>query len=164
MLKLEDIEVRVTNKNIKYYSNFVENISNGMLINIKSNNLSLGSHVKITGICDICGVERCLEYKSYNIQTNNGSGIFTCSKKCSIEKTKITNLNNYGVENAFQCDIVKNKIKEVMLERYGADNPQKCKIFVDKRKKTSLEKYGFEHPSSSEKVKEKVKLKNIIKV
>ena len=163
MLKLEDIEVRVTNKNIKYYSNFVENISNGMLINIKSNNLSLGSHVKITGICDICGVERCLEYKSYNTQTNNGSGIFTCSKKCSIEKTKITNLNNYGVENTFQCDIVKNKIKEVMLERYGADNPQKCKTFVDKRKKTSLEKYGFEHPSSSEKVKEKVKLKNIEK-
>jgi hypothetical protein len=126
MLKSENIEIKISNSNIKYYRNIIcDSLVNNMIIVIKTENLPLGSHIKITGICDICNSERILEYKSYNTQTNNGANIFTCSRKCSIEKAKITNLEKYGVENVFQNEKIKEKSKETCLNKYGVENYRK---------------------------------------
>ena len=67
------------------------------------------------------------------------------------EKKKETLLNKYGVENIFQVEEIKNKIKE------------QRDLIEEKRKQTNIEKYGYEQPSKNESVKEKIKQTNIEK-
>ena len=40
-----------------------------------------------------------------------------------IERTKRTNLARYGVENVYQSEEVKDKLRKISLERYGTSNP-----------------------------------------
>lgn len=112
-----------------------------------------------------------------------GNGIYSkyCSKQCSSSKDarqlqyKLRSnalLKNYGVENVFQLDSVKEKIKQTNLERYGFENPnqnkdikqkaintfnkksedEKRKIYL-KAKETNLKKYGPNNYANREKAK-----------
>ena len=75
-----------------------------------------------------------------------------CSNKCStlhtskkrMETLKENNLIKYGVENVFQLQSVKNKIKDTCEDRYGFSNPNKNGLIKEKIKKTNREKYGVE--------------------
>jgi rubredoxin len=79
--------------------------------------------------CDVCELEKSLEFRLY---TSYGyiEGEYLC-RKCKLKKN---NLEKYGVENVFQLESTK-----------------------EKTKKTNLEKFGVEFISQSEKVKEKIK-------
>ena len=68
-----------------------------------------------------------------------------------------TNLKKYGVENPFQSEKIKEKIKETNLEKYGVENPQQLKEIKEKTMLTNLEKYGAAHTFQSEEIKEKIK-------
>lgn len=111
-----------------------------------------------------------------------------CSNKCSTIHTsdnrmntlKINNNKKYGVDNVFQLDSVKQKIKETNLDKYGHENPNNnsdirkkientnlkrygsvcalSSVLVrDKIKETNLERYGFEHHMMNDDVKMKLK-------
>jgi very-short-patch-repair endonuclease len=160
MIKDEVLTIKISNKTFAYYSEIYNNIKIGDFIDINSLLLQRGSNVSITGICDYCGKERKISNKSYNLQTNNNKEKFTCSKKCSLLKTKETNLEKWGVDNPFQSKYIKDKIKISNLEKYGVDNPQKSEHIRGKTRLTSLKKYGFSKPSMSDVVKEKVKITN----
>lgn len=165
MLKHEIIKIKLSNKNISYYKLVLNNnnLSVNDAIDILSDRISNGSSIKITGICDICGSEKKISKKSYNIQSNFSKGIFTCSKKCSLLKSKKTNLEKWGVENPFQSEEIKEKIKKTNKRKYGVCNPQQCDSIKKKTKKTNLEKWGYESVSKSEIVKNKVIRTNNIK-
>jgi hypothetical protein len=89
-------------------------------------------------------------------------------------------MDNFGVENPFQSDIVKQKIKQTNLEKYGVENPSQsneinenkinnclikygvehtCKLeyVIQKRKEVMLEKYNVEYPMQSDICKTKFK-------
>lgn len=93
-----------------------------------------------------------------------------CSSKCQIEwnkksdkqyvNTKKAIKEKYGVENVFQLDYIKDKIRNTNLERYGVDNPGKSEICREKGKKTNLLKYGVDSPFKSEIVKNKIIVTN----
>ena len=86
-------------------------------------------------------------------------------KNCVIkkwkDKIKKTNLERYGVENAFQSKEVRDKIKKTNLERFGVECSLQSQEVKDKVKKTILERFGVEHLFQSQDIKDKSKETNI---
>jgi hypothetical protein len=127
-------------------------------------------------LCSVCG-------KIKKINSSLGIPDF-CSVKCSrgqsVEKTKKTCLEKYGVDNPAKTKLSKdkyketclrkygvesynstedskNKSKETCLEKYGTDSYIKTKDFKDKSKETCLEKYGVDSFNSTKESKDKIK-------
>lgn len=100
--------------------------------------------------------------KAYKTQTFNNKK-FTCSKKCSLLKTKETCLHKFGVDNPFKSEKIKEKISKTNLKRFGVKNPQQSSKIKQKTENTNTEKYGYRRPSMSESIKEKVKNSNQVK-
>ena len=91
------------------------------------------------------------------------------------EKSKITCLERYGVDNPFkdtknignsvekkygvkrpcQNERIKEKLKNTMYEKYGGFGFS-SDIIAEKIKQTNLSKYGFENPAKSKAVKNKI--------
>lgn len=65
-----------------------------------------------------------------------------------IEKRRETMLRKYGVENPFQNEEIKQKIKETNLKKYGVENPNQLKSLKEestkKQKKTLAKKYNHD--------------------
>jgi len=82
-----------------------------------------------------------------------------------IVKNKIieSNLKNHGVPYAGMRENVQEKIKQTNLERYGVTNPLQNEDINKKRKATNLEKYGHECPFSNDDVKNKINKTNFKK-
>lgn len=104
-------------------------------------------------ICKKCGRE--VEIKKYKDDI-----CFACKRKETMKK-------RYGVENPFQLDYVKEKIKQTNLERYGVVNPGQIKVNKknkeEKRIKTNLEKYGVRNPLELKEIQEKIEKTNLEK-
>lgn len=92
---------------------------------------------------------------------------------CPATNKKISNIR-YGVDNVFQSEEIKNKIKKTMAERYGVEHPSYSKEFLEKKKKNNIEKYGVSNTLllphirekmilaiQSEEVKNNKKIKNL---
>lgn len=129
-------------------------------------------------LCRICSVKQTFESKTAedikqakqkSLETRNKNyiekyGSIEEGKKASYNKHQETLHRNYGVDNVFQLDSVKQKIKQTTLERYGVEYASqsaevKEKIATSKQindpgykkqaenlKNTFIEKYGG-HPS-----------------
>jgi len=124
--------------------------------------LSKNSHKKVKVKCDNCGKIKDIRYQSYNLSTNNNTEKFYCNnKECINKKRKISIQKKYGVDNVFQLDKTKEKIKETNLELYGVENPQQNKDIKNKTEKTNLKRYGVKNPFQSEEIKKKIKKTNI---
>ena len=137
MLKDNNIEISITNRNRKYFEDLGYLINSNKLI-IKTIDLSKNSHVRVSVICDICKKEYNLMYAKY-FQNISHYNFFTC-KKCSTEKKKLTNIERFGVDNYAKLENCKFSIKQTKLERYGNKNYNN----QEKSKETMLEKYGVE--------------------
>jgi len=152
-------------------------------INIE--NLSKGSHTSILCKCDICDREKNMEYRTYFKLTKCLKEKYYC-KKCSYQKSIITNRQKYGYDHPQQSEVVKQKTVETNIERYGVKHPselEECKIKMvitneqrygvsyvqqnkDIRRKsinTMVKKYGVEYPAQSEVFLNKTKNTNIEK-
>jgi len=174
MIKEKEVNIKIADKTIKKFRNFgyVCNLNDEILIKIE--HVSLKSHVKITGICDICGCEKIISYQSYNNNFNKYN-LYTCHKCSSIKnkltcqkkynnktynnrnKCKKTNLEIYGFENVFQNEEIKNKIKLTNNEKYDCDYPQQNKEILQKSIKTNNEKYNCDRPAQNSFFVEKAK-------
>ena len=64
-------------------------------------------------------------------------------------------MEKYGVENSFQAQYVKDKIKVTCLKNYGVEHPSQSKEIREKGKKTCLKKYGVEHAMQNSEVADK---------
>jgi len=62
-----------------------------------------------------------------------------------LEKKRQTSLNNYGVNNPNQSEIVREKIKQTNLERYNVINPFQSELVKNKIKQINIDKYGTEY-------------------
>lgn len=115
----------------------------------------INSSTKIKIICPLHG-----EFYQYPLDhIKNYNGCIKCSKLKAIQ----TNLERYGVENPFQSEKIKNKIKQKNLERYGVENPSQSSEIKQKKIETSLKNYGVENPTQSEIIKQKSKQTNLEK-
>jgi len=145
MIKEKNINFRINNNMLKYYKEKLNmNLSIGQIIKIDVDDLSVGSHCKITAICDNCGKERIMEYRTYYRNTKNNIEKYYC-KKCAAKKSQKTMLEKYGVEHALQLEKFRNKSKDSWFKNYGVNHPSKSKIIKDKFYNTMLEKYGVKN-------------------
>lgn len=159
----------------------------------ESNNITLledYSNEKVTMLTIIKGtcMNSCEDSfeKSFRRLVSHGG---YCPKCKEIVKQKIyqqTCLEKYGVENAFQSNVIKEKIKKdnmekhgvefttqltetkekikkTNMEKYGVEYPIQLKEIMDKAIKTNMEKYGVEHPGQSNEIMDKIKKTNLEK-
>lgn len=95
MIKYEEIEIRVSYRNVTHYKKLgYDAIINKTLL-IKTSDLPSVSHVDIDAICDLCGSEKKLKYHKYVINVNR-HGFYGC-KKCSREKFRLTYIDKNSV-------------------------------------------------------------------
>jgi len=159
MLLTKNIKIKINNRYIKYYQNLGYQVKGGQECEIKIEDLSKKSHAFVDVKCDICQEEKTIKYYNYTENILN-QGFYTC-KKCKHHKTKITNLEKYGVECTLQSDDVLEKIKNKNIEKFGTDHYSKTNEFKEKIKETNLEKYGVESNMQSIEFKEKSILFNL---
>jgi len=143
-------------KNIDHYNNLGYDTSQDDIL-ISITHLSKGSKKVIDASCDICNKQASINYRDYN--KYNIYPYYIC-KSC---KRKSTNLEKYGVENVFQCERIKDRIKDTNLERYGFEYVTKSDEIKNKIKDTNLERYGVENVFQSERIKKRIISNNIDK-
>ena len=174
MIKEKEINIKPVYKNIKRFHDLGYKCELNDIILVKIEDLSKNSHIKITAICDKCGHESIISYQDYN-ENFSKYNIYTCLKCSHLknkltnkekyndenytnkEKTKITNLKKYGVDNVFKSKEIKNKIKKTNNKKYGVDYPQQNKTILNKSIETNNKKYNCDRPSQNSTVVEKMK-------
>jgi len=161
------VEIKITRYNIDYYSKLgYISLSIGIIKLIKSKDVAHGVATKIYVTCESCGQERYIKSQNYHNQIKK-LNFYVC-QKCNNIKAKITNLNRYGVECVLQNPKIAEKSRISLMETYGVDNISKLdsikeerrenfknEDFKNKSKKTWLRKYGFDNPSKSDEIKVK---------
>ena len=87
-----------------------------------------------------------------------------CSNKDpkTTKKYKDTCQRQWGVDNAFQSEEKKQKIRQTNLKNLGVENPSQSELIKQKKVKTSINHFGVENPSQSEEIKEKIKQTNLL--
>jgi len=176
------LKVKIGSANYKWYLNKGYNsFKKDDIIDVKIEDLSIGSGVRINVKCDFCDTINNVQYNNYNYQIKkSGSNIYTCGK-CKHKKSAITNLKrygveylmqsksmqeksrlscfkNYGVDNISQNENIKKIKKQTCLKNWGVDSPQQSLKIQEKSKLTLLENYGFENASQNENIKNKKKI------
>lgn len=95
--------------------------------------------------CVICGKE--FEVTRYHLTAQDAKT--TCSRKCSSELRKRTNVNKYGgVAPACSKDI-RDKMEATTEARYGVKHAAQAQQFKDKSVSTCLTRYGVSHHSKT---------------
>ena len=152
--------LKIKNSNFYKSKGYISDLEGFIEINIED--LPYSSTHLILSKCDFCEFEKKISFKVYIKNKKNGD-MFCCSKKCSLEKTKKTNLEKYGVEYLSQNENIKEKIKKTNLEKYGVEFTFQNEDIKDKIKETNLEKYGVEFVLQSKEIKDKSKKTNLEK-
>ena len=121
-------------------------------------NLGRYSKSLIVVKCDKCLCEKEIKYKLYT-EYGYSNGEYFC-RKC---KLVINNQLKYGVDNVFQLNDIKEKIKKTNLDKYGYEYITQSKEIQNKIKETNIEKYGVEHHMKNVEIFNKVKNTNLDK-
>lgn len=166
MIKQDIITIIVkTGKVANYYASKIgRQIQVGESIEIPISLLPLSSHMLITATCDICGDDKEMMYKTYIHCTKGNTVPYHCSKHTSI-RYKETMKQKYGVENGFQSSIIKEKSKMTHLQNYGVEYTAQRQDFKDKyllgqnnyfAKKEKHKNYYYDNSSELKKWREAV--------
>ena len=155
MLLTESVEVTLNNKNIKHYEekgykipryyhkkHCTYFVKTGTKINVKVEDLTIGSHVKVDVACDYCGQIKNVCYKDY---LKNHDELGDCCVNCRPIKYKDTMIKRYGFSNSAQVPEIVEKIKATNRVKYGCDWQMQSEEVQAKSRKTMLERYGAEH-------------------
>lgn len=163
MILSDVIKIKISNNQIKYYKEKGYDVKGGNEIKeIKIEDLPSNSGQKIEVRCDYCEIVKEISLCRYNINTNKGSKLYACSRKCAEKKNKNTIKTKYNVDNISQSIAVKNKKMETCLKNHGVNHPQQKKLIFEKSLKTKKEKYDNENYNNSEKMT-KTKIVNMCK-
>lgn len=137
MLLDEYIDIKITNRNITHFKNLGYSVIFNKLCNVKIKDLCNNSLIKVNVSCDHCNNVEYASYDHYLSSFNKHDGLYFCGK-CRQEGYKYMLKKKYGVENVFQLEKVKEKIKKSFNEKYGVDHVSKIKDVKSKIK----EKYN----------------------
>jgi hypothetical protein len=143
---------------IKYdYTWLLSKININLLLTDYSSS-PLNAHFVIKSKCNNMKCNNVFEKKMCQLEQN------TFCKKCNISigksKSKITNMERYGVENPFQNENIQTKIKHTNMEKYGVENPSQNEGIKQLKKDTCLKNHGVEHPAQNEEIRTKMKNTN----
>lgn len=171
-------KVKIGSANYKWYSDKgYKPFKKDDTIDVKIEDLSMGSSVRVNVKCDFCDTINNVQYNNYNYQIKKSiDNIYTCNK-CKHRKSAITNMKRYGVEYIMQNETMMKKSKKTNLKKLGCENVSSSQIIKDKKKETCfnnynvnfgflmrekskltlLKNYGVENISKNDKIKKKKK-------
>ena len=121
MIITKKIKVKTTNKNISHFKKIDSTIKSGDYIEVDINQLSKGSRQKIKVNCFKCNKEKEISFKVYNRLTNDLTKHYYCND-CKYERIKESNNLKYNIDNVFQLDETKEKIKQTNLTNFGCEH------------------------------------------
>ena len=121
---------------------------------VKINDLLKGSNCLINVVCDVCGKEKEISYKSYNQNIKRGD-YYCCSEKCSVSKKCKNNLKKHGIEYPQKLNYVKEKMKFTNMRKYGSEFPIGNDDVINKTKQTNLKRYGVNYPMQNKEILKK---------
>lgn len=156
----ENIKVRVNNFNKNHFESLGYYVEINSYINIKVEELPIGSGLKIKVKCDYCGKEFDKAYRRY-LETKDK----ICCDKCKThkfqetilekygtdctlkipevaEKVKLSNLKNFGCECCFGNKFIREKAKQTMYKRYSVFYTAESNELMKKANETMKRKYG----------------------
>jgi very-short-patch-repair endonuclease len=125
-------------------------------------------------VCAVCGTPTAYRNFVHGYNVHCSTACTYKDKECvrKAERTKIerygdANYNNresarktcqehYGVDNPYQAEEVKSKLKSIYNERYGTDYPSQAAEVQDVRRTNSLEKYGVDHHTKTTEFRKKI--------
>jgi len=126
-------------------------LKNNVILTNNYNNIKLTRDTTIDGYCTFDNCNDKFQKKFLHI-TKYGAYCEKCTKKNRSLNYKKTCLEKYGVENLFQSDKIKQKLKETNLKKYGVENPNYSNEIREKIKENNLKKYGVEYTCQLEHV------------
>ena len=140
MIKEKHSIVKIGSWNHSHYKELgYHDVKKGTSILVGTNHLTKSSHTIVTAICDYCGGEYSMLYKTYNKRIEK-TGKYSC-KKCCYDVMRKSLKQKYGVENVSFIPTVKDKIRKKSLASF-----KERKI---KRTKTNNERYGVDNTFQS---------------
>ena len=155
MLLTKEVELIPLGKMLKYYRDLGYDAKWKTPLKVKIEDLPKNSQKEIEAQCDICKGKKNITYKTYNNSLNN-YGYYTC-KKCSHIKQNETIKELYGVDNYFQTQECKDKMRTTFQKKYNCDNPMQNEE-IKKRQQDSLEEhFGVRVPLQNEEIKHRAK-------
>jgi hypothetical protein len=165
MILNESIEVRIINHNINHYKELGYNVKYNDKIYVKSHELSSGSHCIVECKCNNCDNTTNIKYQDYLKVINKNNNKYICN---SCRKINFSNLNitkrdimienrkkslneKYNVDNIFQLEDVKNKIKETCKAKYGCEHYRQNEFNkeIEKQKRIRIGSQIPDHDLSS---------------
>ncbi len=123
---------------------------------VKVEDLTSGSCVKVDMKCDYCGSNYQKPWYRYIAENNKSLVHKDCCNKCKKHKIQESTFEKYGVTTVFKLENIKNKISSTNFERYGASNPFASDSIKEKIRSTNIQKYGFPSPIQNKDVLDKV--------
>jgi bifunctional DNA-binding transcriptional regulator/antitoxin component of YhaV-PrlF toxin-antitoxin module len=151
MILDKKVEVTIINHNMRHYKNLGYNVKYKDKIIVKVEELSQGSHYKINCKCDDCGTETSIKYQDYLT-------VFNKNQKYICKKCRQIDFLNF---NDSKKQLMKINRLSATREKYGVDNVFQLEFVKEKMKETFIKKYGVEHFRQNEQIKEKEKEKRI---
>ena len=163
MLLQQTILVKWSSTNRKHFETFGYIWTNyNDEIEVSINHLQPTSGRTIEVECDYCNKKLQKTYLSY---INGHKKINTdCCRLCQPIKNKEITRLEFGVDNIFQLEDIKNKSKETLLNKYGVDNYNKTEESKVRRKNTMLKLYNVEYYSQTNQWKDTIKRNNQDKI
>lgn len=168
MLLSKTVNVKWNAKIKKHYVDLgYEFTKMGDSFEVKVNDLTDGSAVRVCVKCDYCGCIYNVRWYWYLRRKQDTIVHKDCCKECceikasesivekyggyselfitNKEKRDRTNLKLYGVKNVFSSKEIQKRIRETNLVKYGVSCSALADSSIEKRKRTCLKKYGVEH-------------------
>ena len=91
--------------------------------------------------CVVCGQEFEVPFERLGAKDLKN----TCSRKCTTELRKSTNIEKYGGVAPACSEEVREKMQSTNLKRFGVKHAAQADVIKVKSKKTNLERYGEEY-------------------
>lgn len=121
------------------------------------NHLTDGSNAIVDVECDYCKQHYTKYWCNYITENKKSKINKDACGNCKHLKASESVLEQYGVNNVFQLEDIKDKISKTNIERYGCENPFAAESIKNKLYQTNIEKYGVKYPQQNSSVREKTK-------
>ena len=132
MLLTKKIEIIVNSRVVSHFRElgYITGANKKLIVLIE--HLNKGSHSIVEVSCDLCNHETRMSYKDYlNIIKYDGN-YYCRENKCFAEKVKKTTLDKHNVSNTSKLKEKQDKWKQTNLELYGVENAFQSEFFKEK--------------------------------
>lgn len=136
-----EVEVRPRGAMIQYYKDRGYDSKYNQSIIVKIDDLPKRSGHTVQVLCDMCLENKMsTTYCDYN-KSIEATGSYVC-KKCAYEKSRLTNISKYGVDNYAKTKECREKMKNTIKSLYGVEHYSKTEEYKEKFHNTCTDKYG----------------------